>query len=57
MYDKGLILRIQCYIAVRENLVNTSMKKFVITYAKQHKPASSDRISRWIKEELGRHKD
>ena len=57
MYDKGLILRIQCYIAVRENLVNTSTKKFVITYAKQHKPASSDTISRWIKEEPGRYKD
>ena len=38
---------------MRENLVNAKTKEFIITYGKPHKPASSDTISRWIKDELG----
>ena len=38
---------------MRENLVNAKTKEFIITYVKPHKPASSDTISRWIKDELG----
>ena len=38
---------------MRENLVDANTKEFIITYGKPHKPASSDTISRWIKDELG----
>ena len=43
----------QCYLGMRENLVDANTKEFIIIYVKQHKPASSDTISRWIKDELG----
>ena len=43
----------QCYLSMRENLVDANTKEFIITYGKPHKPASSDTISRWIKDELG----
>ena len=42
----------QCYLGMRENLVDANTKEFIITYVKQHKPASCDTISRWIKDEL-----
>ena len=38
---------------MRENLVHANTKEFIITYDKPHKPASSDTISRWIKNGLG----
>ena len=44
---------IQCYLGMRENLVDANTKEFIITYGKPHKPASSDTISRWIKGGLG----
>ena len=36
---------------MQENLVNTDTKDLIITYGMPYKPASSDRISRWIKDE------
>ena len=44
---------VQCYLGMRENLVDPNTKEFIITYGKQHKPASSDTTSRWINDELG----
>ena len=38
---------------MQENLVDVNTKEFIITYRKRHKLASSDTISRWIKDELG----
>ena len=48
-----IVNAIQCYLGMRENLVDANTKEFIITYGKPHKPASSDTISRWIKDELG----
>ena len=58
MYCKGYvityyILLIQSYISMRKNLVNVIMKDLITTYGKPCKPASSDTISRWIKDKLG----
>ena len=36
-----------------EKLVDANTEGFIITYSKPYKPASSDTISRWIKNELG----
>ena len=36
---------------MQENLVNTDTKDLIITYGMPYKPASSDIISRWIKDE------
>ena len=44
---------VQYYLGMRENLVDANTKEFIITYGKLHKPASSDTISRWIKDEVG----
>ena len=38
---------------MRENLVDGNTKEFIISYGKPHKPALSDMISRWIKDEVG----
>ena len=48
-----IVNAIQCYLGVRENLDDANTKEFIITYGKPHKPASSDTILRWIKDELG----
>ena len=48
-----IVNAIQCYLGMRENLVDANTKEFIITYGKPHKPASSDTISRWIKGGLG----
>ena len=49
----GIVNAIQCSLGMRENLVDANTKEFIITCGKPHKPASSDTISRWIKDELG----
>ena len=36
---------VQCYLGMRENLVDANTKEFIITYGKPHKPASSSTIS------------
>ena len=36
----------QCYLCMRENLVDANTKEFIITFVKPHKPASSDTVSR-----------
>ena len=41
-----IVNAIQCYLGMRENLVDANTKEFIITYGKPHKPASSDTISR-----------
>ena len=48
-----IINAVQCYLGMRENLVDANTKEFIITYGKPHKPAPPDTISRWIKDELG----
>ena len=45
-----MILR---YAGMRENLVDANTKEFIITYGKPYKAASSDKISRKIKDQLG----
>ena len=49
----NVLCTVQCYLGMRENLVSGSTKEFIITYGQPYKPASSDSISRYIKEELG----
>ena len=39
---------------VWEKLIDANVMEFIITYGKPHKPASSDTISRWIKDEFGK---
>ena len=34
----------QCYLGMRENLIDANTKEFIITYGKSHKLASSDTI-------------
>ena len=48
-----MVNAVQCYLGMWENLVDGNTKEFIITYGKQHKPALSDTISRWIKDEVG----
>ena len=44
---------VQCYLGIGENLVDANTKEFIITYCKPHKPASSDMVSRWIRDKPG----
>ena len=48
-----IVNAIQCYLGMQENLVHATTKEFFSTCGKPHQPASSDKISRWIKDELG----
>ena len=41
-----IVKAVQFYLGARENLLNTSMKEFVIAYGKPHKRALHDTISR-----------
>ena len=43
-----LVNAAQCYLGMRENLVDANTKEFIITYGKPY-----DMISRWLKDELG----
>ena len=45
---------VNSYLGVREKLVDAYVMEFIITYGKPLKPASSDTISRWIKDEFGK---
>ena len=40
------------YLERQRLLVNDDVKELVISYGKQHQPAGSDTLSRWIKDEL-----
>ena len=40
------------YLQRRRLLVNDDVKELVISYGKQHRPAGSDTLPRWIKDEL-----
>ncbi len=40
------------YLFQRNKLVHRDEKAFIVTYGKPHKPASTDTISRWIKDTL-----
>ena len=42
------------YLGVWKKSVDANIMEFIITYGKPHKLASSDSISRWIKNEFGK---
>ena len=45
---------VNSYLGVRKRLVDANVMEFVIKYGKPHKPAWSDSISRWKKDEFGK---
>ena len=53
--DKFCIVKcVSSYYGVRKKLVEANEMKFIITYKKPYKPASSDILSRWITDEFSK---